>query len=68
MESQHIDVHEVTVDCWGGQTATMMLVSDLGEVALVCKPEEFLLASVEKRCPITIGFKKKFIHEIGKQL
>ena len=35
-----------------------IVVKDMGEVVLICRPEEYELARSENRSPVSVGFKR----------
>lgn len=51
----------VTVVDYKGNKLTRRIVDVIGEVVLVCKPEEYQIAKQKRRLPWCVGFKKKFI-------
>jgi hypothetical protein len=61
MDAQMQEGKVVTVMSYGGKKLERTVVRDLGSVILICKPEEFAQALVEKREPIAVGFKKEFV-------
>jgi hypothetical protein len=52
----------VTVDTFGGAKAEKIVVEDLGETVLICRPEEFEAAKAQNRAPISIAFRKEYVH------
>lgn len=44
---------------------TRIVVSDLGDVVLVCLPDEFQSAVEESRAPIAVGFRKSDVLPAG---
>ncbi len=66
MKQQPAEFPEVTVRCYGGEKARMLVVRDLGEVLVVCSPEEMETARVQSREPLTLGFKRESVAQWGK--
>ena len=52
---------QVTLRAFRGQEIIRTVVRDLGEVIMICKPEEFAAANAEKREPVSVGFPKTAI-------
>lgn len=61
MEKQISKDQQVTVSCYGGQKVQMILVEDLGDVLVVCSPEEIEDARRQGREPLTLGFKRESV-------
>ena len=51
----------VTVSCYGGSTAQMIVIEELGGVLVVCSEEEWGLAQAEGREPNTLGFPRESV-------
>ena len=58
MATQNIEGKVVTVECYGGKTEDVIVWRDLGDVLLVCKPEELEAAAEQGREPIAVGFRR----------
>jgi len=56
----------VTVECFGGQTAQMIVVEDLGDILVVCTEQEFDAASAAGREPSTIGFRRSSVLNVDR--
>ena len=57
MDNKYVTGQEVTLNSSNG-AITLIVVEDLGETILVCRPDEFERASAERRSPVAVGFKK----------
>jgi hypothetical protein len=55
---------QVTLAAFGGKNIVRTVVKDLGDVLLICKPEEFAAAEAESREPISVGFPKSAVVDI----
>jgi hypothetical protein len=55
------EINMVTVVVYGGETASKVLVHDLGEVLLVTTRSEWEAAQSERREPVTVGFKREYL-------
>jgi len=55
------DFKQVTVSTFGGKTAEMVVVKDLGDVLVLTRPEEWEQAKRDNREPIAVGFKKSYL-------
>lgn len=60
MENKYTLGQRVTVYSSIGPTPVVVTM-DLGEVILVCRPEEFEASTKEHRAPVSVGFKKRDI-------
>ena len=49
----------VRVRCSGGRTADNVVWEDLGDVVMVCGPEQFARLSKGYEAPMPIGFKRE---------
>lgn len=54
-------MQRVTVIVFGGRPVEKVLVEDLGAILLVTTPEEWNEAKLQKRQPVTVGFKREYI-------
>jgi hypothetical protein len=63
MKTQVIEGKTVNVMCYGGNVASVFVFRDLGEVLMVCRPEEMEAAKRESRDPVTVGFKRESLAE-----
>jgi hypothetical protein len=55
----------VTVVNFEGKKLPMCVAGLIGNVVLVCREDEFRAAEKERRQPRSVGFKKKWVHEIS---
>ena len=55
---------QVTVNAFSGKHPIVTVVEDLGDVVLICKPEEYAAAVAENRRPIAIGFHREDVLEV----
>lgn len=53
----------VTVRQYGGKIVEKVLVRDLGDTLLVTTPEEYKTSKLQKREPITVGFRREYLVE-----
>jgi hypothetical protein len=56
-------LHRVTVIQYGGKVVEKILVEDRGDVLVVTSPEEWNVAQIEEREPVTVGFRREFLVE-----
>jgi hypothetical protein len=58
MDTKFQSGQKVTVKSSRGHTE-VIVARDLGDVILVCRPEEYRASKSELRAPICVGFKKR---------
>lgn len=63
MKGQNTVYREVTVACFGGRQARMLVLKELENVLLLCSPEEMEAALAESREPVSLGFKRESVLE-----
>jgi len=51
----------VKLRAYGGEEVTLRFVRQVGETLVVCRPEEYELASLQKRDPRCVGFNVKYL-------
>ena len=61
MDTQSLQNKGVTVSCFGGVTAEMIVVNDLGDVLVLSSPDEIMAAKQEEREPVTVGFPRSSV-------
>jgi hypothetical protein len=54
----------VTVRLYGGDTAQRRVISDKGEVVVICAEEEYANAKREGREPMGLGFPREDVFEM----
>lgn len=61
MSRQFQPGQQITVNAYGGKKPIVTVVKDLGDTVLICRPEEFDKAKLQKRPPLTIGLHREDI-------
>jgi hypothetical protein len=67
METQSLRNKDVTVSCFGGSTADMIVLNDLGDVLVLASPDEIRSAKEEDREPVTIGFPRSSVLSVAQK-
>lgn len=61
VELQSLTNKVVTVSCFGGSHAEVVVVEDLGAILVVCSKQELDSARAEGRDPATVGFTRESV-------
>jgi hypothetical protein len=64
MDKQLQPGQRVTVNAYGGNKISRIVVQDLRDVVMICKQEEFERANTENRPPVSVGFHREDIIQL----